>query len=110
MAQPSYANPAFPKLFEPYRTYIADNGDDLATATNRYRKWASRSRLVRQGVPRQSGSGRPLACRRSGSTPSTSRPSTRRKWLYRLPIFGIGVLLSGRPARALFPPALPALA
>jgi hypothetical protein len=52
---------------------------------------------LRQGVPRQSGSGRPLACRRSAQRPRQVDVLRRwRKRLYRLPIFGVGLLGSGR--------------
>jgi N-ethylmaleimide reductase len=44
----------------------------LRNGDRRYRKRVGGSHLVRQGVPHQSGSGRPLACRRSAQHPNTS--------------------------------------
>jgi N-ethylmaleimide reductase len=74
----------------------------LRNGDRRYRKRVGGSHLVRQGVPHQSGSGPPLACRRSAQRPrQVDVLRRRRKRLYRLPIFQVGVLVSGCPARAL---------
>jgi 2,4-dienoyl-CoA reductase-like NADH-dependent reductase (Old Yellow Enzyme family) len=83
-------------------TYIASNGYDFATATDAIASGRCGSRLVRQGVPRQSRSGGPLSCKRSAQRPQQVDVLWRRcKRLYRLPIFGGGVLVHERPACAL---------